>query len=188
MASRSVFRRLLSGAAAAGTRAPSAAVAAPELQAIKVDDRGRVWRVGVRVGSGELLKHLHVRDRPLLERTGSFGDTPATMSTRPGLLLVRFQPFTAVIGESCALLVDAHRSSSKAAAGAIAASAGANAETNGDGKSDAEAFVRAVGAATSADLDSRSHAGISLPPGVARLRRPAAGTAGMPRATSRYER
>ena len=58
MASRSVFRRLLSGAAAAGTRAPSAAVAAPELQAIKVDDRGRVWRVGVRVGSGELLKHL----------------------------------------------------------------------------------------------------------------------------------
>ena len=119
------------------------------------------------MGSGELLKHLHVRDRPLLERTGSFGDTPATMSTRPGLLLVRFQPFTAVIGESCALLVDAHRSSSKAAAGAIAASAGANAETNGDGKSDAEAFVRAVGAATSADLDSRSHAGISLPPGVA---------------------
>ena len=167
MASRSVFRRLLSGAAAAGTRVPSAAVAAPELQAIKVDDRGGVWRVGVRVGSGELLKHLHVRDRPLLERTGSFGDTPATMSTRPGLLLVRFQPFTAVIGESCALLMDAHRSSSKAAAGAIAASAGANAETNGDGKSDAEAFVRAVGASTSADLDSRSHAGIALPPGVA---------------------
>ena len=167
MASRSVFRRLLSGAAAAGTRAPSAAVATPELQAIKVDDRGGVRRVGVRVGSGELLKHLHVRDRPLLERTGSFGDTPATMSTRPGLLLVRFQPFTAVIGESCALLMDAHRSSSKAAAGAIAASAGANAETNGDGKSDAAAFVRAVGASTSADLDSRSHAGIALPPGVA---------------------
>ena len=130
MASRTatVFRRLVSGSAAAGARAPSAAVAAPELQAIKVDASGGVWRVGVRVGSGELLENLHVRDRPLLERTGSFGDTPATMSTRPGLLLVRFQPFTAVIGESCALLMDAHRASSKAAAGAIAASAG-NAET-----------------------------------------------------------
>ena len=165
MASRSVFRRLLSGTAAACTRAPSAAVAASELQAIKVDDRGGVWRVGVKVGQGELLSHLHVRDRPLLERTGSFGDTPATMSTRPGLLLVRFQPFTAVIGASCALLMDAHRASSKAVAGAIAASAG-NAETNGDGRSDAEAFVRAVGAATSADLDGRSHAGIASPPGV----------------------
>ena len=165
MASRSVFRRLLSGTAAACTRAPSAAVAASELQAIKVDDRGGVWRVGVKLGQGELLSHLHVRDRPLLERTGSFGDTPATMSTRPGLLLVRFQPFTAVIGASCALLMDAHRASSKAVAGAIAASAG-NAETNGDGRSDAEAFVRAVGAATSADLDGRSHAGIASPPGV----------------------
>jgi magnesium transporter len=123
----------------------------------------------VRVGSGELLENLHVRDRPLLERTGSFGDTPATMSTRPGLLLVRFQPFTAVIGESCALLMDAHRASSKAAAGAIAASAG-SAETKGDGddENDAHAFVRAIGAAASADLDGRSHAGISLPPGVAR--------------------
>ena len=171
MASRTatVFRRLVSGSAAAGARAPSAAVAAPELQAIKVDASGGVWRVGVRVGSGELLENLHVRDRPLLERTGSFGDTPATMSTRPGLLLVRFQPFTAVIGESCALLMDAHRASSKAAAGAIAASAG-NAETKGDGddENDAHAFVRAIGAAASADLDGRSHAGISLPPGVAR--------------------
>ena len=167
MASRSVFRRLLSGTVAAATRAPSAGVTTPELQAIKVDDSGGVWRVGVRVGTGELLKHLHVRDRSLLERTGSFGDTPATMSTRPGLLLVRFQPFTAVIGASCALLMGAHRASSKAAAVAIAASA-KNAETNGLGRSDAEAFVRAVGAATSADLDDRSHAGVAKPAGETR--------------------
>ena len=149
MASR-VFRRLASGVAASTARAP-------ELQAIKVDDTGRVTRLGVRVGSGDgLLKSLHVRDRPLLERTGSFGDTPATMSTRPGLLLVRFQPFTAVIGEHSALLMDAHRASPKAAAGAIAVAVGSLHHTS------KSSFVRAIGAASAAHVDGRSHAGIEL--------------------------
>ena len=35
------------------------------------------------------------------------------------MLIVRFQPFSAVIGNSCALLMDATRASPKAAAGAI---------------------------------------------------------------------
>lgn len=38
------------------------------------------------------------------------------------MLIVRFQPFSAVIGGNCALLMDANRASPKAAAGAIAAS------------------------------------------------------------------
>ena len=38
------------------------------------------------------------------------------------MLIVRFQPFSAVIGDSCALLMDAHRASPRASAGAIAAS------------------------------------------------------------------
>ena len=113
MASR-VFRRLASGVAASTSRAPIVPAAAPELQAIEVDDTGRVTRLGVRVGSGDgLLKSLHVRDRPLLERTGSFGDTPATLTSRPGMLIARFQPFSAVIGDSCALLMDSDRASSK---------------------------------------------------------------------------
>jgi hypothetical protein len=53
----------------------------------------------------------------MLERTGSFGDTPATMTTRPGMLIVRFQPFSAVIGADSALLMDSNRASPKAAAG-----------------------------------------------------------------------
>ena len=157
MASR-VFRRLASGVAASTSRAPIVPAAAPELQAIEVDDTGRVTRLGVRVGSGDgLLKSLHVRDRPLLERTGSFGDTPATMSTRPGLLLVRFQPFTAVIGETSALLMDAHRASPKAAAGAIAQSVGSN---ENQMENEFASVVHAIGAASAVDLDGRSHAGI----------------------------
>lgn len=55
-----------------------------ELKAIKVDNSGRAWRIGVRIGRGEgLLGNLHPRDAPLLERTGSFGDTPATLTSRP---------------------------------------------------------------------------------------------------------
>ena len=60
-----------------------------------------------------MLGHLHPRDAPLLERTGSFGDTPATLTSRPGMLIARFQPFSAVIGDSCALLMDSDRASSK---------------------------------------------------------------------------
>ena len=112
-----VIRRALSGAAA------KAGVS--QLQAIKVDNGGRAWRLGVHIGrkGGEgLLANLHPRDAPLLERTGSFGDTPATLTTRPGMLIVRFQCVSAVIGTNCVLLMGADRASPKAAAGAIAAS------------------------------------------------------------------
>ena len=63
------------------------------LQAIKVDDRGRVWRVRGSRRSGELLKHRHVRDRPLLFRGAGVRSTPATMSIDvAGLLLVGSSP------------------------------------------------------------------------------------------------
>ena len=78
-----VFRRLLS-THRSGPRAVASIPPKSELQAIKVDNGGRAWRIGVQVGRGEgLLGDLHPRDAPLLERTGSFGDTPATLTTRP---------------------------------------------------------------------------------------------------------
>ena len=78
-----VFRRLLS-THRSGPRGAASVPPKSELQAIKVDNGGRAWRIGVQVGRGEgLLGDLHPRDAPLLERTGSFGDTPATLTTRP---------------------------------------------------------------------------------------------------------
>lgn len=74
------FRRAL------GAAARSAPGAAPkELYALKVDNNGRAWHRAVRIGQGDdgLLRHLLPRDAPLLERTGSFGDTPATLTARP---------------------------------------------------------------------------------------------------------
>ena len=123
-----------------------------------MDNRGNAWRVGVRVGGGlGLLAAVHARDAPLLERTGSFGDTPATLTSRPGMLIARFQPFSAVIGDNCALLMDAHRASPKAAAGAIASA------VSGRGRP-APPLVSAVGAAQSVDMDAGAHARISAPP------------------------
>ena len=152
MAARAGARRLLSGAASLASPAVN------ELKAIKVDNRGNAWRVGVRVGGGHgLLAALHARDAPLLERTGSFGDTPATLTSRPGMLIARFQPFSAVIGDNCALLMDAHRASPKAAAGAIASA------VSGRGRP-APPLVSAVGAAQSVDMDAGAHARISAPP------------------------
>jgi hypothetical protein len=86
-----VFRRLLAtqrgaaaGAAGAGAMKANKGANGNELKAIKVDNSGRAWRFRVQIGRGEgLLANLHPRDAPLLERTGSFGDTPATMTTRP---------------------------------------------------------------------------------------------------------
>ena len=138
-------------------RGVAASPAVNELKAIKVDNRGNAWRVGVRVGGGHgLLAALHARDAPLLERTGSFGDTPATLTSRPGMLIARFQPFSAVIGDNCALLMDAHRASPKAAAGAIASA------VSGRGRP-APPLVSAVGAAQSVDMDAGAHARISAP-------------------------
>ena len=152
MAARAGARRLLSGAASLASPAVN------ELKAIKVDNRGNAWRVGVRVGGGDgLLAALHARDAPLLERTGSFGDTPATLTSRPGMLIARFQPFSAVIGDNCALLMDAHRASPKAAAGAIASA------VSGRGRPPPP-LVSAVGAAQSVDMDAGAHARISAPP------------------------
>ena len=99
------------------TNVPSPKLAANHLGAIKCDNQGNAWKVEVQVGRGSgLLGHLHPRDAPLLERTGSFGDTPATLTSRPGMLIARFQPFSAVIGDSCALLMDSDRASSKVSA------------------------------------------------------------------------
>jgi hypothetical protein len=101
----------------ASTNVPSPKLAANHLGAIKCDNQGNAWKVEVQVGRGSgLLGHLHPRDAPLLERTGSFGDTPATLTSRPGMLIARFQPFSAVIGDNCALLMDSDRASSKVGA------------------------------------------------------------------------
>ena len=101
----------------ASTNVPSPKLAANHLGAIKCDNQGNAWKVEVQVGRGSgLLGHLHPRGAPLLERTGSFGDTPATLTSRPGMLIARFQPFSAVIGDSCALLMDSDRASSKVGA------------------------------------------------------------------------
>ena len=112
MSSRGLAR-LVRRLASTGATSPKVA-SASHLGAIKCDNQGNAWKVEVQVGRGSgLLGHLHPRDAPLLERTGSFGDTPATLTSRPGMLIARFQPFSAVIGDSCALLMDSDRASSK---------------------------------------------------------------------------
>jgi hypothetical protein len=112
MSSRGLAR-LVRRLASTGATSPKVA-SASHLGAIKCDNQGNAWKVEVQVGRGSgLLGHLHPRDAPLLERTGSFGDTPATLTSRPGMLIARFQPFSAVIGDSCALLMDSNRASSK---------------------------------------------------------------------------
>jgi hypothetical protein len=152
MASRA-FRRLLSSAAApAGSRS---------LVAIEVDALGNTALTGVRVGSGGgLLSRLHPRDAPLLERTGSFGDTPATLTSRPGVgLIARFQACSAVIGERCALVMDAHRASPKAAAGALAASVAARRRgASSSSPSCVDALASSGGTHPAALDDSRAHA------------------------------
>ena len=152
MASRA-FRRLLSSAAApSGSRS---------LVAIKVDALGNAALTGVRVGSGDgLLSRLHPRDAPLLERTGSFGDTPATLTSRPGVgLIARFQACSAVIGERCALVMDAHRASPKAAAGALAASVAARRMRGASpSPSCVDALASSGGTHPAALDDTRAHA------------------------------
>lgn len=59
------------------------------------------------------------------------------------MLIVRFQPFSAVIGGNCALLMDANRASPKAAAGAIAASVSQH-DVEGDDENDPN-YRRGVG-------------------------------------------